>query len=496
LASAGPARFARSSLRWRIATWYALLLLGVIGAVSIVLFVQLRSILFDQAQARVDRIGGDIAGIVSRSGPLLAIGEAFPIDEQLALPGNLDHWSSPTTYVEVDNAQGYPIGKSSNMGGVAFERRPSDARFTTTYGIESTKLGDVLVRDERLHVPGGNTLVIKVAERLDVFNQTLRRTRNLLAIVFLVAVIAVVVASIVLASSAIKPIDELTDAIREIGSDQLYRRLGWRERTDEVGRLAATFDEMLARLEEAFARERQFISDASHELKTPLTVIHANAQMLERWGDRDPEVRSESLRAIIEESAGLARIVNGMLTLAKAESGDDIPREPVDLVAVVREAVKTASPRALEKGLALSVVAPESNGPVVLGDPSLLRQLFSNLIENAIKFTERGSIDVRVQSSRGRVFVEVADTGVGIEDDALLRVFDRFYRTDKSRSRAVEGTGLGLAIVRSIARVHKGTVEATRRPGGGTTFRVVLPHAKVPPVQAHKPSERAFISSQ
>lgn len=496
MASARPARIARSSLRWRIATWYALLLLGVIGAVSIVLFVQLRSILFDQAQARVDRIGGDIAAIVSRSGPLLAIGEAFPIDEQLALPGNLDHWSSPTTYVEVDNAQAYPIGKSSNMGGVAFERRPSDARFITTYGVESTKLGDVLVRDERLRVPGGNTLVIKVAERLDVFNQTLRRTRNLLAIVFLVAVIAVVVASIVLASSAIKPIDELTDAIREIGSDQLYRRLGWRERTDEVGRLAATFDEMLARLEEAFARERQFISDASHELKTPLTVIHANAQMLERWGDRDPEVRSESLRAIIEESAGLARIVNGMLTLAKAESGDDLPREPVEVTTVVREAVKTASPRAQEKGLALNVVAPAAERPMVLGDPSLLRQLFSNLIENAIKFTERGSIEVRVQSSGRHVVVEVTDTGVGIEDDVLLRVFDRFYRTDKSRSRAVEGTGLGLAIVRSIARVHKGTVEASRRPGGGTTFRVVLPEAKALPLQDHKPTERAFISSQ
>jgi two-component system OmpR family sensor kinase len=496
VASRGLGRFARRSLRWRIATWYALLLLGVIGAVSIVLFVQLRSILFDQAKARVDRIGGDIAGIVSRSGPLLAIGEAFPIDEQLALPGNLDHWSSPTTYVEVDNAQGYPIGKSSNMGGVSFERRPSDAQFVTTYGVETTRLGEVLVRDERLHVPGGNTLVIKVGEELDVFNQTLQRTRNLLAIVFLVAMIAFVVASIVLASSAIRPIDELTDAIREIGSDQLNRRLGWRERTDEVGRLAATFDQMLARLEEAFARERQFISDASHELKTPLTVIHANAQMLERWGDRDPIVRSESLRAIIEESAGLAQIVSGMLTLSKAESGDAVPREAVDVSGVVREAVKAASPRALEKGLALDVFTPDKDEPVVLGDPSLLRQLFTNLIDNAIKFTERGSIEVRVQSSGERAVVEVADTGVGIEDEALLRIFDRFYRTDKSRSRAVEGTGLGLAIVRSIARVHKASVEATRRPGGGTVFRVVLPRIHPLPAQAPKPSERAFISSQ
>ena len=485
-----------SSLRARIATWYALLLLAVISIVSIVLFVQLRSILFDQAKARVDRVGDNIAGIVDRSGPMLAIGEAFPIDEQLALPGNLEHWASPTTYVEVDNAQGYTLGKSSNMGSVTFQRRPSDAQFGTTYTVERTVLGEVLVRDQRLRVPSGGAIVVRVAERLDVFNETLARTRTLLIVVFALAVIAVVGASIVLANGATRPIAELTDAISSIGSEQLNRRLGWKDRTDEVGRLAATFDAMLARLEGAFARERQFISDASHELKTPLTVIHSNAQLLERWGDRDQAVRTESLEAIIEESAGLARIVNGMLTLAKAESGDDIPREPVDVAYVVGDAMRAATNRAHEKGLAVSLNAPEGGAATVMGDPNLLRQLFTNLIDNAIKFTERGSIGARVLALPEHVVVEIADTGPGIEDEALVRVFDRFYRTDKSRSRAVEGTGLGLAIVRSIAHVHAGTVTASRREDGGTIFRVTLPRlarAAAPPPQ---PSERAFISSQ
>jgi two-component system, OmpR family, sensor kinase len=487
----------RSSLRWRIATWYTLLLLCVIGFVSIVLFVQLRAILFDQARARVDRTGSDIASIVSRSGPLVAIGEAFPVDEQLALPGNLEHWSSPTTYVEIDNAQGYPIGKSQNMGGVNFERRASDERFGVTYGVEKTPLGDVYVRDERVKVGGATPIIVKVGERLDVYNETLRRTRNLLLIVFLVAVVAVVAASLALSSSAIRPIGELTEAIGEIGSDQLDRRLGWSNRTDEVGRLAATFDAMLARLEEAFARERQFISDASHELKTPLTVINANAQMLERWGNRDPEVRADSLHAIIEESAALARMVNGMLTLAKAESGEGIQREPVVVADVLGEAVRSAMPRAGEKSLRLTLGGELEPGPLVLGNHNLLRQLFTNLIENAIKFTERGEVEVRVRSADGQAVVEVADTGVGIEEESLARVFDRFYRTDKSRSRAVEGTGLGLAIVRSIARVHDGTVEATRRAGGGTVFRVTLPRlpsAPRPPVPP--PAEEAFIYRQ
>ena len=487
-----------SSLRWRIATWYTLLLLGVIFVVSIVLFVQLRTILFDQARARVDQTGTDIASIVSRSGPLVAIGEAFPVDEQLALPGNLEHWSSPTTYVEIDNAQGYPIGKSQNMGGVNFERRPSDEHFNATYGVEKTALGEVFVRNERVKVGGASPIIVKVGERMDLLDVTLRRTRNLLIIVFLIAVLLVVGASLALSSSAIRPIGQLTEAIGEIGSDQLDRRVGWTKRNDEVGLLAASFDKMLARLEEAFARERQFISDASHELKTPLTVIHANAQMLERWGDRDPVVRSESLRAIIDESAALARMVNGMLTLAKAESGEGIPREALVLSEVLAEAVRSSTPHATEKSLSLRLAGDVNPGPEVLGNANLLRQLFTNLIENGIKFTERGEVEVRLSASEDVAAVEVADTGVGIEEEALLRVFDRFYRTDKSRNRAVEGTGLGLAIVRSIARVHDGTVEATRRLGGGTVFRVTLPRLPgQPPNPAPLPSpEQAFISRQ
>jgi two-component system, OmpR family, sensor kinase len=488
----------RSSLRWRIATWYTLLLLGVIGAVSIVLFVQLRAILFDQARARVDQTGSEIASIVSRSGPLVAIGEAFPMEEQLSLPGNLEHWSSPSTYVEIDNAQGYTIGKSQNMGSASFDRRAADQRIGVTYAVEKTALGQVYVRDERVKVGGGaNPIIVKVGERLDVLNETIRRTRNLLAIVFLIAVVAVVVASLAVSSAAIKPIDELTEAIGQIGSDQLDRRLDWSDRTDEVGRLAASFDAMLARLEEAFARERQFISDASHELRTPLTVIHANAQMLERWGDRDPTVRDDSLHAIIDESAALARMVSGMLTLAKAESGDDIPREPVALGEVLTEAVRTSHQRAAEKELDLHLQGDVTPGPIVSGSANLLRQLFTNLIENGIKFTERGGVDVRVTETPGEAVVEVADTGVGIEDESLARVFDRFYRTDKSRNRAVEGTGLGLAIVRSIARVHDGTVEARRRPGGGTVFRVVLPRLPGPPPNPDEAAtEQAFISRQ
>ena len=463
-----------NTLRWRIASFYALLLLGVIVIVGLVLTFQLRAILFEGARATVDRVGNDIATVVRGNGTG-SIGDALPIEETLTLPGNLDRWSSPTTYVEVDNASGAPEAKSSNMGAMTFARSTGQRTAPVLYSEETTPVGHILVRDEFIHSPGV-ALIVKVGESLGTYDQTLRRTRSLLALVVAVSAFVVIFGSFALASSAVGPIDRMNAAMREIRSDQLDRRLGPSARTDELGRLAASFDDMLDRLQEGFARERQFISDASHELKTPLTVINANAQMLERWADRDPEIRSDSLRAIRDESSGLARMVNGMLLLAKAESGDGMPREPVLLDGVVREAVRLGLPLAEAKRLTLEYLC-ESGGAEaqVLGDPGLLRQLVSNLIENAIKFTESGGVAVTLSATPEAATIVVSDTGVGIEEDALERVFDRFYRADKSRNRGIEGTGLGLAIVRSIARIHEGTVDAKRRPEGGSAFRVVLP---------------------
>lgn len=466
------------SLRLRIASFYAVLLLCVIAFVAIVLTVQLRAILLDEARAKIDRVGSDIGAAVRGNSVLSAIGAALPIEEDLTASGSLDHWSSPTTFIEIDTPSGYPEGKSTNMGGAAFEQTSALRSEAIRYRVqERPGLGSVLVRDELVRYPGV-ALIVEVGESLAIYDETLQRVRVLLAIVVVLAMAFVLAGSFAVASSALDPIARLSAAMGEIRSDRLSRRLGWTERADELGRLAQSFDAMLDRLEEGFARERQFISDASHELKTPLTVINANAQMLERWADRDPAVRAESLRAIREQSASLAAMVNGMLLLAKAESGDDLPREPLALDGVVADAVRTARPRADERGLALTFAPTDSggeNGPVVRGDANLLRQLFTNLLDNAIKFTETGSIDVSIACVAGEALVSVADTGIGIDDEAIERVFDRFFRADASRNRAIAGTGLGLAIVRSIVRVHDGRVSVGRRARGGSVFVVALP---------------------
>jgi signal transduction histidine kinase len=230
-------------------------------------------------------------------------------------------------------------------------------------------------------------------------------------------------------------------------------------------------------LEEAFARERRFIADASHELKTPLTVINANAQMLARWGGRDPKIMGEALATIDAESATMARVINAMLTLAKTDNPEALTFETVDFTRVVSEVSAALGPAARDKGIALELDVDAEKEALVRGEPGLLRQLVTNLTENAIKFTQTGSVRLAVQQPDGKVDLLVSDSGPGIAPEALPHVFERFYRADPARSRSVEGTGLGLAVVNNIVRVHGGRITVDSALGRGTTFCVELPLA-------------------
>ncbi len=472
-----------TSLRWRIAALYALLLFAVMVVIGVVITARFESILFDQARGRIDRTMQDIARVSNPApNPFMDTSESIPAEQRLANADNLERWASTTTYIQIDNAQGYPEAKSSNLGAITLPANHTlTAARDTAYRRVTLPRGPFLIED-RLFSIGAHPFTVHVAEPLDQLIETFARTQRTIALIILLAGIAVVGLSILLASQATNPLNELATAMREIGSEHLSRRLKWTRRSDEIGRLAQTFDDMLERLEEAFARERRFISDASHELKTPLTSINANAQMLRRWGDADEHIRAESLDTIVSETATLASMVNGMLTLAKANSGDSIPKEPLKLYDLAAEAVHSAQQRAADKGLALELHG-DAPGVRIMGDASLIRQMISNLIDNAIKFTERGSVDVYVKNDERDAVVEIADTGPGIDADELPFIFDRFYRADKSRNRAVPGTGLGLAIVRSIARVHGGAVSAERQAAGGTCIRVTFPKVEQSVIQ-------------
>ncbi len=464
----------------------------IIAVGAIAIGFAFRSLLIQEARAGITVTSDEIARVAEASNALGFYDPSTVLDT-LANKEQIDHWASPEQYVQIDTVAGYPIGKSSNMGDLRLAPFPVtpgvDRRFVFARDTDGTPL---VVLDRVLSQKGKPLVVAHIAERLDIVERETKRAVTILSVAALVACLAVIVASIFIARSATDPIVRLTTAMETIGSEQLDRRLRWR-RSDELGKLAATFDAMLDRLQDAFARERQFISDASHELKTPLTVINANAQLIRRWGDRDPEVKAESLAAIVDESSRLAEMVSGMLTLAKADSGDRIPKEPLALRGIVADVIAHAQERATNKNLTLRCVTPPE-AVIVLGDAPLIRQLISNLVDNALKFTEAGEVVVTVERLPAIARITVRDTGVGIEADVAERLFDRFFRADASHSRTIDGTGLGLAIVRSIARVHGGVVSARGLAEGGSLFTVDLPLLAVDDESSPKLNDRAMPS--
>jgi signal transduction histidine kinase len=476
------------SLRWRIALGYSALLIVAMTLMSGIIVWRFQQILYDQAATSVNATMRAIVQFAQQSTTPFSLEDSSAGTLQFLFNNsNLTTWNSANSFVQVDSSDGYPLAKTANLGALRIPPNPKLSPLHDVAFRQETLGGrSFLVEDRYLRV-GSNAAIIHVAEPLDTLQRTFARAREAIGIVLGTVAVAVVVFSIVLASQATTPINRLSREMREISSDRLAIAAAPEaldgqavrpRRRDEVARLAENFNDLLARLAEAFARERQFISDASHELKTPLTSINANAQMLLRWADQDPTIRRESLDTIVRESADLAGMVNGMLTLAKADRGDEIPKEALSLAQIASEVTQNAMPRAEEKQIELRF--SHSGTPIVYGDANLLRQLVGNLIDNALKFSEGGRVDVAVGNDAQSAWIEITDTGPGIPEAELSHVFERFYRADKARSRSVPGTGLGLAIVRSIARVHGGKATAGNAPGGGARFRVLLPRIQLP----------------
>jgi heavy metal sensor kinase len=277
-----------------------------------------------------------------------------------------------------------------------------------------------------------------------------------------------------LAGRALSPIDAVTRTARKISAEDLSQRLNMRLPEDEVGRLARTFDEMIARLDEAFKRQRQFTADASHELRTPLTAIKGQTEVaLQR--EREPEDYQEVLRAVNGQVDRMIRLVASLLTLARADAREiPVNREPVDLGTTVKDAVDQIRPAAADKSISVDVHA--DGGVRVNADQDLMLQLMLNLLDNAVKYTPvGGTIEVSWRGNGDHADLSVSDTGPGIAAEHLPHIFDRFYRADKARSRAGGGAGLGLSICRWIVEAHGGSISAASTPGQGSTFSVRLP---------------------
>jgi two-component system, OmpR family, sensor kinase len=280
-----------------------------------------------------------------------------------------------------------------------------------------------------------------------------------------------------LARKNLAPVADMTARADRISESTLHDRLTVQNPGDELGRLASTFNRLLDRLDLAFERQRRFIADASHELRTPLAILQGESEVALSNPSRSTDEYRESLTVLQHEARRLARIVEDMFTLSRADAGQyPVDRRPLYLDELIAECVHSVRTLAAAKSITVSV---ESSGELPLaGDESLLTRMLLNLLDNAIKYTPAGGkITITTSSTSGGAQITVADNGPGITQEFHSRIFERFFRADQARTRANSGggAGLGLSIAKWIAEAHQGTLTLTRSDATGTVFTVNLP---------------------
>ena len=318
--------------------------------------------------------------------------------------------------------------------------------------------------------------VLVYISRVQEIYESLREIQTKILLWLIVVAAAVMLVNVFVLRTITRPISELNEGISRMSRGDLSARVNVRGKNEFAG-LAAAFNSMSERLEQLDKSRSQFVSNASHELKTPLSTMKILIETLLYQDPIDPGMTREFLGDVNKEIDRLNRIVSDLLTLVNIDSGAmQLKLDEVDITALMQEQVKRLAPLARENGIELEGTGRDAL--TVTGDSVKLQQVIYNVIDNAIKYTPRGG-EVHCAASRsGRMAViRIADTGEGIPAEDLPHIFDRFYRVDKARSRETGGTGLGLSIVKQIVLLHGGSITPESTLGKGTTFTIQLPLA-------------------
>lgn len=324
--------------------------------------------------------------------------------------------------------------------------------------------------------PAGTPYIILASQPLKPVEDELESLREIL---YFAAPIVLLVAGFggwFLARQGLAPVTAMARSARQIGAGSLDQQLPVVNPRDELGQLATTFNDLLARLNAAFEEQRRFMADASHELRNPLSVISTAAGVTLRKDHRAEEEYREALQMVAQQTRRLSRIVNDMFMLARADAGQyPLRKRTLYLNDLLEEVARTGAVLASDRKASVELMnLPEA---VFHGDEDLLRQMLLNLVDNAVKFTPPdGAVTLSLERRKEEYLLSVADTGPGVPADARHHIFERFYRADRTRTRAEDGgAGLGLAIARWIARAHDGDIELGDSDGTGTKFIIRLP---------------------
>jgi len=351
--------------------------------------------------------------------------------------------------------------------------------------IQSTISGGVyLIDDEHILVVQKAAVLqnqsgmIQIVENVQDLDRSIGFVFGLLVTGSVGALLLTVAGGYWLSERWLRPVREIIGTVRSIGGGELDRRLQEPATRDEIGELTRTFNAMLARIELAFGRQRQFVADASHELRTPIAILEGYANMLRRWGKEDPTIRNEAVGAIVLEAARLRGLTNHLLDLASSEHPELLERETVSVWDSIERVCNSSAILNPNVHLTWGCLSAPNECLALINDQSLDRVLTA-LIDNAFKYTpDGGKVHLSCCMTETQVVVTVSDTGMGIPFAETERVFERFYRVDKSRNRERGGAGLGLSICKEIVSRCGGNITLTSAVGEGTTVTVELPQGK------------------
>ena len=462
------------SIRFRLLLWFTAIL-------ALVLFLFCAFIYYNQARDLTDDSLGRLESRLGKLQETLRV-SLHQQNGQIILPQDT---LQETDVFALVNSNGqvlasfgnFPTGDTAQVVTQAIQRQPGHDEAPDTYSSWIDKNSGYAFAVAPIFGESGKTSLIVLGGPLDPDEQM----KGLLTTLLLGSLATLAIAmggGFWLADRAMRPVRTITHTARSIGETDLNRRINL-EGKDELSELANTFDNMLARLQAAFERQRQFVADASHELRTPLTIVNLETSRA-LAAHRSPKEYERALRVIHSENEFMSHLVNDLLTLARMDNGQvPLEKSPLDLSDVAVDAIDRLTPLAARNHVQLDTGdLPETR---ILGDRQSLLQMISNLIENAIKYTDGNDKRVCIETgiTGGSAWVRISDNGPGIAPEHLPHLFDRFYRADKARARAMDedsesptGSGLGLSIIQWIAQAHGGEVHVESTPGNGSSFEV------------------------
>jgi heavy metal sensor kinase len=464
------------SISFRLVAWYAGLLTGIFLLLCALLYLDLRHFLENdlrESQARRTRqIANTLLVHVKQTG------ESY-------VASQTKDWYEPEIndrFIRITRADGTLVYVSDAPKDGSFD--PAEVSVfppppeTESYRKLKLSGGKTLIVAALNFKSSGNPIyLVEFGELLDPVETLLNHLFLQLALGLPLAVVIIAAGGYLLVRRALMPVEQITRAAERITQFNLSERLPVAQTGDELERLSISLNRMITRLDDAFQNSKRFVADASHDLRTPLTILRGELENFAGDARLDLEMR-ERAASLLEEVAHLGKIVEQLFTLSRLDAGEaQTEWTRFDLSELSRTTADQMSLLAEDKNISISCDARQ---PLpVQGNRVRLKQVVVNLLDNAIKYTpEKGAIQLRVHGVNGHAVLEVQDNGIGIPPDALPHVFERFYRVDPARSADSESAGLGLAIVKAICIAHGAEVEARSVVGSGSCFRVKVPLSK------------------